>query len=425
MASQPSIYSSAAAVLGCLLLPIWSAAQVRIQTGPVLPQIGNGSISAASLAAPALTLSASVLMPSLSAPSLTSFGVQASPSVQAAPAPAVAAPAANGVRPGAVSAIAAAALAPMEADIADIADPQSDKEGARRSFERLLGNAAEEEKRAEDGGGRETMRDKNKIGRSAPAAGRLKKGGVRDFKNILVLVAMDVERDAILSEFGMKRVKKALPYGLEVHQLIRKNTRIFLATTGVGVANAAIATAMLSERLAVDAVLLLGVGGSLTPSLDIGDMVIGTRILQHDCRYSGEDGCEMMAPGELHLSKSPSERSSPFMATHPIWVAWLRSILRPFGPSEGTLLSGNEFAGNSGRKAELAKLAGDAQMVDMEAAGVAQVARKLGLPLGVVKTVSDRMNPDGSVATDYKRFLEKAAEHSRRVFERLISATKP
>lgn len=431
MAAKTLLNTGMAAILGCALLPAWCvAANVRIQTGSVMPGMGIGSFNPSSMS-PALTMSPAALLPGLSAPSLTPLILPA-PGVNPVPARAAAVNAAVAGGPVALiqavktppagPAIAPEALPPARAEPAD---PLADKEEARRSFERLLGDSGTEKARADVGGGREIMRDVQKLGGAATAAARLTKGTVRDFKNILVLVAMDVERDAILSQFDMKRVRKALPYGLEVHQLVRGDIRILLATTGVGVANAAIATAILSEKLAVDAVLLLGVGGSLSPSLDIGDMVIGTRVLQHDCRFSGENGCEMMAPGELHLSKAPSERSSPFMAAHPIWIDWLKSVLRPFRPSKGTVLSGNEFAGNAGRKMELAKLSRDALMVDMEAAGVAQVARKLGLPLGVVKTVSDRLNPDGSVATDYKRFLEKAAEQSRHIFERLISATTP
>lgn len=244
---------------------------------------------------------------------------------------------------------------------------------------------------------------------------------IRDFSNILVLVAMDAEKDAILSTSKSKKAPEAFPFGLEAYRFSCTGGNVFLATTGVGIANAAVATALFADRLAIDAILLLGVGGSLSPLLGIGDMVLGLEVLQHDCRFSGENGSELMTPGELFLSKRPEERGDPALPAHPAWLEWLRPVLKPVRCFEGTILSGNEFAGNPERKKELSRLAKNALLVDMEAAGVAQVARKLGIPFGVVKTVSDRLSPEGAVAADYRLFLRKAAEQSSLIFSRLLS----
>ena len=152
---------------------------------------------------------------------------------------------------------------------------------------------------------------------------------IHDFSNILVLVAMDVERKAILAHTESKKNPEVFLFGLEAYRFPCKGGNVFLSTTGVGIANAAIAAAFLAEQLAIDAILLLGVGGSLSPILDIGDMVIAGKVLQHDCRFSGDSGSELMAPGELYLSKIPEERGDPALYAHQGWLEWLRTVLKP------------------------------------------------------------------------------------------------
>ncbi|MBI5246957.1 MAG: 5'-methylthioadenosine/S-adenosylhomocysteine nucleosidase [Elusimicrobia bacterium] len=247
--------------------------------------------------------------------------------------------------------------------------------------------------------------------------------GIDGFGKILVLVAMDVEKSAILSGFPLKRVRGRMPLGLEVYQLTSGKSTLYLATTGVGIANAAIAASVLSEKLTIEAILLLGVGGAISPALDIGDTVIGTQVVQHDSRYSSSAGTELMAPGELHLSLSPAQRPTPYLTASKTWLHWLTTAMGESRSFQGTVLSGSEFVGDPARKAELSRITADALLVDMEAAGVAQVARRRAIPFGVAKTVSDRLQPNGTIATDYKLFLAKAAEMSRRIFSRLVSDT--
>jgi adenosylhomocysteine nucleosidase len=83
------------------------------------------------------------------------------------------------------------------------------------------------------------------------------------------------------------------------------------------------------------------------------------------------------------------------------------------------VLSGNEFVGTLDRKRAIAALHGEALLVDMEAAGVAQIAHRIGLPFVVAKTVSDRLQPDGTIESDFRRCLEAAARNAASVLRKL------
>ncbi len=56
----------------------------------------------------------------------------------------------------------------------------------------------------------------------------------------------------------------------------------------------------------------------------------------------------------------------------------------------------------------------------MESAAVALVAKKIGLPFAVIKTIADRLNPDGSISSDYNRFLKHAAGTASQVISLII-----
>lgn len=85
--------------------------------------------------------------------------------------------------------------------------------------------------------------------------------------------------------------------------------RILLAESGVGTVNAALTLSYACDRFPVDGVLLLGVAGALTKTLNIGDLVIPEAILQHDCSLTGGEGAGFMAPGSTYGSLAPQDRA--------------------------------------------------------------------------------------------------------------------
>jgi 5'-methylthioadenosine/S-adenosylhomocysteine nucleosidase len=209
--------------------------------------------------------------------------------------------------------------------------------------------------------------------------------------------------------------------GVEVLETLVEGQRIFVGKSGVGTVNGAMMTVLADQRFNLDAILLFGVGGSLDSKLNVGDLVVSKRIVQHDAIFSG-DVDDLMAPGELYLSLKPEERESPQMTSSEVLTQFLTETAQKKGHRvfSGTVLSGNEFAARVDRKKEIASLDSDSLLVDMEAAGIAQVAKKLKIPVAAAKTVADRFSPDAGIADDYKTFLKAASEHSSDIFVELL-----
>ncbi len=188
--------------------------------------------------------------------------------------------------------------------------------------------------------------------------------------------------------------------------------RITIVRTGIGPVSAALALSFAQEREPADAVILLGVGGALRPELVVGDLAVSTHVLQHDYFYSFEKGDRRIRAGALILSSEEARGHVAEIAADPALVDWISRAEAASRVFRGPVLSGNEFVGRAGRKRELAALVPGALLVDMEAAGVAQVASRLGVPFVVAKTVADRLDPEVGIERDFRVALEAACGHA-------------
>lgn len=246
---------------------------------------------------------------------------------------------------------------------------------------------------------------------------------VSRFRDLLVVVAMEEEERAILevlddypAESGMVGSRLKVSY----RRFLVGDRRITLVRSGVGPVNAATTVVQIAESGPIDGVFLFGVGGAVSAKLEIGDVVVATDILQHDSFSSLDFGNARMRSGRYILSEADLVGHSPLRPADAASVAWIAGAFLERGFHRGVILSGNEFVGTVARKREIAALHPEALLVDMEAAGVAHVAERLGIPFLVVKTVSDRLSPDGTIENDFKKCLERAAANAATCLKTLI-----
>ena len=99
-------------------------------------------------------------------------------------------------------------------------------------------------------------------------------------KKIGLIVAMDEEREEILN--FMKDVEVKQIYNLRFLQGKIQNRECILIKCGVGKVNAARATQVMLDHFEIDYVINVGVAGSLNAMLNVGDVVISKKTIQHD-----------------------------------------------------------------------------------------------------------------------------------------------
>lgn len=153
-------------------------------------------------------------------------------------------------------------------------------------------------------------------------------------------------------------------------------TELPVLVTGAGKVNAAVAVATTLGQYSPSSVVNLGTAGALRDGVT-GTIVIG-RVIQHDL-----DDAALFGLAGLHFGE-------------PIDLA-------ASGP---TLATGDAFVSDSQVRERLAALA---DLVDMEGYAIASAARVAGVPVTLVKRVSD--SADAAAARSWRETVDDCAEH--------------
>jgi 5'-methylthioadenosine/S-adenosylhomocysteine nucleosidase len=237
-----------------------------------------------------------------------------------------------------------------------------------------------------------------------------------EHKNILLLTAMDNEFKDCLEKETFTTTKVSA-FGIDIFKSETKGKTIYIAKTGVGPINAAATTALILDQIKIDLVLLLGLGGALDTRLELGDVCIGTHVIQHDAICSYDDRVEQMACGELHLSLKPNERPDIKIPTSHFINERVGGYLKEkgFNVLAGDILSGSEFNASLDKKKQMKERFKNATLVEMEACSVGLICKKLGVHFSVIKTVADTATnaPD----KEYKDFINSSAKKCADVFD--------
>ena len=117
---------------------------------------------------------------------------------------------------------------------------------------------------------------------------------------------------------------------------------------------------------------------------------------------------------DIALLKVQSDVRLPF-------VSFARQALPQARVHEGLIVSGDRFVSTQAESDALRSALPDALAVEMEGAAVAQVCADFGVPLAVVRTISDRA--DDHAALDFNRFVaEVTSRYSARLVQEVMDA---
>lgn len=187
--------------------------------------------------------------------------------------------------------------------------------------------------------------------------------------------------------------------------------QVVIVRSGIGKVNAAICAQLLADKFAVDVLINTGVAGSLDATIDIGDMVISTDLVEHDM-----DTTIFGDP----LGQVPRMDTFSFPAD-PELVEKAVTANKEANPEiqtfTGRIVSGDQFVSASEVKEKLVKHF-DAKCTEMEGAAIAHAAYLNKISCVIIRAISDKA--DNSATMDYPTFEKKAIEHSVRLVRNLL-----
>jgi adenosylhomocysteine nucleosidase len=167
-----------------------------------------------------------------------------------------------------------------------------------------------------------------------------------------------------------------------------------VARCGMGKVSAAAGVQRLIDEFRISRLVVCGLSGGLQPDLDIGDVVVGERFVQHDLDASPIYP-RFEAPG-LGVTYFAADAQ---LVEHAMAAA--AAIERSPAVHRGLIVTGDQFIKDEGRHEVLTDFP-DALCVEMEGGAIAQVCYLNALPF-----VMDRA--DGSAPADFTRFVEEVA----------------
>ena len=225
-----------------------------------------------------------------------------------------------------------------------------------------------------------------------------------------IIGAMEVEVAALKNLMQVNAVAQRA--GMDIYDGLLCGKAVVVARCGFGKVNAGMCVQILADLFQVTHIVNLGVAGSLNPKLDIGDILVSEKALQHDmdCSPIG------FAPGEVPGTGTiafPADRAMMEAA-----VAACRRVNPDINVLTGLVASGDQFIASAEAKDRLVSVfRGDC--AEMEGAAVAQASYLNGLPFLIVRAISDKAD-DSAGEIDFPTFEKQAAERGAKLVTEFI-----
>lgn len=234
----------------------------------------------------------------------------------------------------------------------------------------------------------------------------------------LVAAMQNVE----VKEAGMRTYYKGVLFGQQAVVVFSRWGKVAAATTALH----------LLHQYPVQQLIFTGVAGAIHQKLNIGDVVIGHKLYQHDM-----DARPLMQQFEIPLlGKTFFETDSAHRQTAFDSAAKLlaeNTLLEAISPQQltqyniaspqaymGDIASGDKFFNTTAHKNELIQYLPQVLCVEMEGAAVAQVCYEYGLPFSIVRIISDVADDNSHI--DFPSFVTNvASQYSVAIIKEIFS----
>jgi adenosylhomocysteine nucleosidase len=185
---------------------------------------------------------------------------------------------------------------------------------------------------------------------------------------------------------------------------------VVLAVCGIGKVFAAICAQTMILTYRPELIINTGVAGGLDEDLKIGDVVVATKLVQHDMDTTPLGDPPGLISG-INVVEFPADESAAQLMRECVSEQGVGCRL-------GLIASGDQFVAG-GEKKDFIKSTFHASACEMEGASIAHTAYVNGVPFAVIRAISDGANDDSHM--DYPTFVKIAAHRSALAVEAFVS----
>lgn len=219
---------------------------------------------------------------------------------------------------------------------------------------------------------------------------------------IAIITAMKIESERVIANMTDMREEKAGHVSACVGRLGGKEAVV--CVSGVGKVNAAATTQAIIMKYSPEMIINIGVAGTTTKELGIGDFVVGSSYVQFDVDTSPVGDPKYLISG---INKIIIESKKELCDKA---VAVARELFPEKKVISGRIASSDKFVGGQNAYLKDEVIALGASCVEMESGAIAHVALLNDVLYIAVRTISD--SADGDAPDSFSEFCAASAHNA-------------
>ena len=197
------------------------------------------------------------------------------------------------------------------------------------------------------------------------------------------------------------------------------NTNVVLVFSRWGKVASATTVTQLINDYDIDEIIFTGVAGGIFKEANIGDIVVGKHLYQHDVDASPLfKKFEVPLLNKVFFETSPSHREQLYLATQLFLNSYDTFIDKEkaltFGITQPKVIisdiaSGDQFISEAHAVSKLKTELPTVFCVEMEGAAIAQVCYEYNILFSIIRIISDKANDNAHI--DFPKFAKEIASH--------------
>ncbi len=215
---------------------------------------------------------------------------------------------------------------------------------------------------------------------------------------VAILGAMPEEIEPILKKVGSYKTTSYAKNNY--YEATYNGVELVIAYSKIGKVFSTLSATTMIEHFGANMLLFSGVAGGINPSLKVGDVVVATKLAQHDLDITAFGHPYGYVP-----------EGSVYVQSDEKLLAIAREVAKELNIDikEGIIATGDQFIADESKK-EFIEKTFLADALEMEGASVAVVCDALGVPFFILRSISDAADMDASFSFD--EFLQSSADIS-------------
>ena len=218
--------------------------------------------------------------------------------------------------------------------------------------------------------------------------------------------AMPEEIAPILEKIGTYKTTEYA--GNRYYEATYNGVDLVIAYSKIGKVFSTLTAATMIEHFGAEKLLFSGVAGAISNELKVGDLIVATKLSQHDLDITAFGHPFGYVP-----------EGAVFVESDKTLIELSKNVAAEMGlhVKEGIIATGDQFVANEERKNWIGTMF-NADALEMEGASVAVVCDALHVPFFILRAISDAADMDASFSFD--AFLESSAKTSAEFVMKMV-----